>query len=196
MKSVFKKANTLNKDEIDQIYLIHKHVYFGKQIGLEKNNWVNNLKIKYHDRCDKQIQIFYTDNCESICGYNIFLEPAIINGNQWSKIIEGGALPIIHKNTCSTFLNMYSELICWYKNLNFIGETSVDFKGVKKLLIKSGFIPSKEISIVDEIFTFFLNSHNYVLHSDVEGCLVSRETAIKSNYIGNILIYAQKDKIA
>lgn len=195
MKSVFKDANSLNKNEIDQIYSIHKHVYFDKQIGMVKNNWVNNLKKKYHNLFNKHVQIYFEDNGESICGYNIFLEPAFINGNQWSKIIEGGALSNVSENNSNIFLRMYKDLLNWCKNLNFIGETSVDFKGVTNLLIKSGFIPRKDINTIEEILAFFLNSHGFVLQAMAEGCVVCRDTALKANYIANVLIYPNKERL-
>jgi hypothetical protein len=193
MRSEFKLATNLNKDEIDQIYSIHRKVYFDKGFGLTRNIWQMNLDRKYHLNHDKMVQIFYSEeDKQRIDGYNIFLKPIQINCYYWSKILEGGVTTVDKSQNNRTFLSMYNDLINWDIKTSYIGETSISSNGVTSLLIKSGFSLAEDKKLFEHALKEFLNSVNYSITNSDGKCVVHRITAINNNYEGYIMVFKSK----
>jgi len=104
MISLFKYPNELTPDELIQVYSIHSKVYCSKGIGLEYAIWENHLFMQYHNVANKIIQLFYFQDKERIDAYNILLDPIVIDGKRWSKLIECGSAPKSHKDIKNVFL--------------------------------------------------------------------------------------------
>jgi hypothetical protein len=189
MKSEFKYPYELTERELKQIYTIHKKVYVSKGIGLDSDIWRNNLLNKrYHDVSDKLLQLFYLHDLDRIDAYNILVEPLQIEGELWSKIIEGGSFPASNRDTKLVFLKMYEDLLAWRKNIILFGETGVKYHSIFNLLIKSNFNSHYDVSKLITVMKTFIQSDEFKLYSSEYGVEIKRGTFITPTYHGYIVV--------
>jgi hypothetical protein len=188
MISLFKYPKDLTPNELIQLYSIHNKVYCSKGIGLEYAVWENHLFKQYHNVSDKIIQLFYFQDKEIVDAYNILLEPVIIEGKRWSKIIEGGSAPKSRKDVKNVFLMMYQDLLSWQKDIIFFGESCVSYHAVTNLLIESGFGLNYDLSKLQSVVEIFIQSKEFELENNDSQVEIKRKTFITPTYHGYILV--------
>lgn len=191
MPGIFKPSKELSLTEIEQVYSIHKHVYFNRGIGHSYECWKSNLFKPYHDTCTKEVQLFSDKRSpDVIAGYTITAGPLVIDGESWYKIIEAAISIGNHNNNIDGYISLISERISrnCKQSASTIAEIDIGHTSIINLSIKAGLSKCYDGLLMRNVLRTFLRSCPFELDKNSRGIYSHRQTMIKSDYIGQILI--------
>lgn len=184
MKSSLKSS--LTESEKKKIYKIGKRYYLNNGNGPNEEEWNFLTKIPYHQKIEKQFQIVGND---SILGYTISTKPSKINGELWSKVMEGGISNSSTKKL-KNFILMFDFLK--KQDTNLLIEVGLTEQKMYSILTKHcKFKPFQyfEKQKVTQIMAHLLNHNNFEFSKN-ENLIIKRQTRQIKNYSGNMIYWS------
>lgn len=169
----------LSKNERMHIYSMYLEIYgkYGTTVPIDE--WVQSCNNPYYDIPMKRIQIYYL--LSRMCGYNIFSDYIEIDGEFWSKILEGGISKKFILSKQSLLTRMLILLTASKKN-RWVIEVDPSLVNVIKCIEKSGFQICTNNDKILKIMNGFLGKAGHSIEIKNSSVLIHRSTSHNSDY--------------